>query len=66
MCVETPDGKLEQRAGGPGVLVAGGVPMVLTGTGTGPRRSVVLILQDATRPRSTPAADWTPRQLCRP
>jgi hypothetical protein len=65
MCVETPDGKHEQRAGEPGVLVRGGEPMVLTGTGTGPRRSVVLILQDATQPRSTPAHDWTPRQLCR-
>ena len=65
MCLETPEGRLEQRAGDPGVLVAGGLPMVLTGTGTGPRRSVVLILQDATRPRSTPATDWTPRHLCR-
>lgn len=66
MCVETPEGKVEQRAGDPGVLVRGGVPMMLTGTGTGPRRSVVLILQDATKPRSTAAADWTPRHLCRP
>lgn len=66
MCVETPEGKLEQRAGDPGVMVRGGVPMMLTGTGTGPRRSVVLILQDATKPRSTRAADWTPLHLCRP
>jgi quercetin dioxygenase-like cupin family protein len=66
MCLEIPKGKLTQRAGGRGVLVPGGVPMVLTGTGSGPRRSVVLILQDATQPRSSPAADWTPRQLCRP
>ena len=66
MCLETPDGKLEQRAGDPGVLVPGGAPMMLTGTGSGPRRSLVLILQDATRPRSTPAHDWTPRHLCGP
>lgn len=66
MCLETPEGKLEQRAGDPGVMVRGGVPMMLTGTGTGPRRSVVLILQDATKPRSTFAADWTPLHLCRP
>jgi len=65
MCVETPDGALTQHAGGPGVLVPGGVPMMLTGVGSGPRRSVVLILQDATKPRSTPATDWTPRRLCR-
>lgn len=66
MCLETPEGTLEQSAGEPGVLVKGGVPMVLTGTGAGPRRSVVLILQDATGSRSTPAPDWTPRDLCRP
>ena len=65
MCLETPAGTLEQHAGGPGVLVPGGVPMLLTGTGAGRRRSVVLILQDAARPRSTPAPDWTPRQRCR-
>jgi quercetin dioxygenase-like cupin family protein len=66
MCLETPDGKMEQRAEDPGVLVPGGVPMMLTGTGTGPRRSVVLILQDATQPRSVAAPDWTPRGLCHP
>ncbi|MHB1224642.1 MAG: hypothetical protein ACYC2G_11470 [Gemmatimonadaceae bacterium] len=66
MCVETPEGKSEQRAGDPGVVVPGGVPMMLTGTGSGPRRSLVLILQDATEPRSSPASDWTPRHLCTP
>lgn len=64
-CLETPDGKLEQRAGDPGVIVPAGLPMRLTGTGTGVRRSLVLILQDATKPRSTPAMDWTPKGLCR-
>ncbi len=64
MCLETPDGRLEQRAGDRGVLVPGGVPMRLTGTGTGVRRSIVLILQDATKPRSVPASDWMPRGLC--
>jgi hypothetical protein len=65
MCVETPEGKQEQSAGEPGIVVPGGLPMVLTGTGTGVRRSLVLILQDATKPRSTPAPDWTPKNLCR-
>jgi quercetin dioxygenase-like cupin family protein len=64
MCLETPDGRLDQKAGDPGVLVPGGAPMVLTGTGTGPRRSLVLILQSAIEPRSVPAPDWTPRNLC--
>ena len=64
MCLETPAGKLVQAARDSGVLVPAGVPMRLTGTGTGPRRSLVLILQDATQPRSTPAPDWTPGGLC--
>lgn len=65
-CLETPEGKLEQRAGAPGVLVRGGMPMILTGTGTGVRRSLVLILQDAAKPRSVLATDWTPVGLCQP
>jgi len=65
MCVETPAGKLVQRAGDPGVIVPAGPPMELIGTGTAVRRSLVLILQDASKPRSTPASDWTPKGLCR-
>lgn len=64
MCLETPSGRIVQGAGDPGVLVRGGAPMMLTGTGSTPRRSVVLILQDATMPRSTKATDWVPRGLC--
>jgi hypothetical protein len=63
-CLETPEGKLVQRAKGPGVMVTGGEPMMLTGTGTAVRRSLVLILQDASKPRSTPATDWSPSGLC--
>ena len=65
-CLETPEGKLVQRAGGPGVMVRGGPPMVLTGTGAGVRRSLVLILMDTGKPRSTVATDWTPTGKCRP
>jgi quercetin dioxygenase-like cupin family protein len=63
-CLETPDGKLVQRAGDSGVMVRGEVPMILTGTGNGVRRSLVLILQDAAKPRSMLATDWTPAGLC--
>ncbi len=66
MCLETPEGKLMQRAGDPPVMVRGGVPMILTGTGKSVRRSLVLILQDATKPRSVLASDWKPAGLCRP
>ena len=65
-CLETPRGKLVQRAKGPGVMVPGGEPMMLTGTGTGVRRSLVLVLHDATQPRSMLAADWKPAGLCQP
>jgi len=65
-CLETPEGKLVQRAGEPSVMVRGGVPMILTGTGKSVRRSLVLILQDATKPRSMLATQWTPAGLCRP
>jgi quercetin dioxygenase-like cupin family protein len=65
-CLETPKGKLVQRARGPGVMVPGGEPMILTGTGKGLRRSLVLILQDATQPRSIVATDWKPTGLCQP
>jgi quercetin dioxygenase-like cupin family protein len=63
-CLETPSGRLLQRAGEGGVIVPGGEPMRVTGIGTGVRRSLVLILQDATKPRNTHADDWTPRNLC--
>ncbi|GAC1656703.1 MAG: hypothetical protein NVS4B3_22600 [Gemmatimonadaceae bacterium] len=64
MCLETPEGTVRQRAGDPGKMVRGGLPMMLTGTGTGPRRSLVLILQDAAKPWLTVASDWTPKGLC--
>lgn len=64
MCLETPKGTVTQSAGGPGVMAYAGDPMELTGTGTGARRSLVLILQDSEKPRNTHADDWTPKGLC--
>jgi hypothetical protein len=66
MCLETPEGRMEQRGGGPPVMVRAGVPMQLTGTGRGQRRSLVLILQDSAQARATAVHDWTPLGLCRP
>jgi quercetin dioxygenase-like cupin family protein len=63
-CLETPRGKIVQRAGDPGMMVPGGDPMMLVGIGDTIRRSLVLILQDAGKPRQMLAPDWTPRGLC--
>lgn len=57
-------GALIHRAGDPGVMIPAGLPMILVGGSNGLRRSLVLILQDATQPRSTPATDWAPAGLC--
>jgi quercetin dioxygenase-like cupin family protein len=64
-CLETPEGKMVGRAGGSHVIVPGGPPMHLTATGTETRRALVLILHDSSQPATTPAADWTPKGLCR-
>jgi quercetin dioxygenase-like cupin family protein len=64
-CLETPDGKMVGRAGGPPVIVPGGPPMHLTATGTETRRALVLVLHDSTQPPTTPTSDWTPKGLCR-
>jgi quercetin dioxygenase-like cupin family protein len=64
-CLETPEGKMVGRAGGPPVIVPGGPPMHLTATGTETRRALVLILHDSTQKPTTPARDWTPKGLCR-
>ena len=65
MCVETPKGRFIQRPGDPAIIVPAGQPMELIGTGGSTRESLVLILQDASQPRSTTAHDWTPKGLCR-
>ena len=63
-CLETPNGKQVGRAGGPPVIVPDG-PMHLTATGTELRRSIVLILHDASQPAVTIVHDWTPKGLCK-
>jgi len=63
-CLETPNGKLLGRAGGPPVIVPAGPPMLLTGTGTEQRRALTLILHDSSQPPTTVVHDWTPKGLC--
>ena len=64
-CLETPDGVMVGRAGGPPVIVPAGPPMHLTATGTVERRSIVLILHDASQPATTVTHAWTPKGLCK-
>ena len=62
-CLETPGHKAIVRAGESGI-VPEGPPMMLTGTGTGERRSLVLILHDSAKPMTLPATDWKPTGSC--
>jgi quercetin dioxygenase-like cupin family protein len=64
-CLETPQGKQVGRAGGQHVIVPGGLPMHLTATGKEQRRSLVLILHDASRPATTIEDHWAPKGLCK-
>jgi quercetin dioxygenase-like cupin family protein len=65
MCLETPDGRLIGRAGGPPVIIPGGPPMHLTAIGTTIRRSLVLVLHDTSKPWTILATDWVPKGLCK-
>jgi quercetin dioxygenase-like cupin family protein len=62
-CLETPGGTLVARAG-QGAIVPAGPPMQLTGTGTGKRHALVLILHDSSQPFTIPVSDWTPTGAC--
>jgi quercetin dioxygenase-like cupin family protein len=62
-CLETPEGKQVGKKG-VSVIVPGGQPMRLSVTGTEQRRSLVLVLYDASQPWMTMASDWTAKGLC--
>jgi quercetin dioxygenase-like cupin family protein len=62
-CLETPEGKQVGRKG-VNVVVPGGQPMRLFVSGTEQRRSLVLVLHDASQPWMVMANDWTPKRLC--
>ena len=64
VCLETPDGKLTGHAG-ESTVVPGGPPMRLTITGTEQRRSLVIVLHDASKHWVINTTDWTPKGLCR-
>ena len=62
-CLETPDGARLVRAG-ESYVVPEGPPMLLAGTGAATRRTLALVLHDATQPWTIPAPDWTPTGRC--
>ena len=65
-CLETSDGRVQiGHAGGPPVIVASGLSMHLTATGTEPRRALVLILHHTAEPATTLVHNWTPTGLCK-
>lgn len=64
-CLETSEGVSIGHAGGPAVIVAGGLPMQLVATGTETRRAVVLILHDSSKPAVHLIHDWIPKGLCK-
>lgn len=64
-CLETPKGVFQQAAGGPGIIIPGGTPMRLTAIGKQTRFGFAAVIQDASKPFSSPALDWQPRDLCR-
>jgi hypothetical protein len=63
-CIETPEGTSLGRAGGDPVILDPGVPLQVTATGSEERRSLVLVLHDASKPPAMPVADWQPEGLC--
>ena len=62
-CLETPGGTQVGKVGHP-VIVPGGLPMELTATGKELRKSLVLILHDASKPPTSMEATWKPKALC--
>src|SRR5262245_44845280 len=62
-CLETPNGTIRARAG-QSAMVPAGPPMQLSGTGSGRRSALVLILHDAAQEAIIPADDWTPTGAC--
>ena len=64
-CLETSDGRVQiGRAGGPAVIVASGLSMHLTATGTEQRRALVLILHETSKSATALVHDWIPKGLC--
>lgn len=62
-CLETPDAIIVARAG-QGAVVRQGALMRLSTVGAEARRSIVLVLHDASEPWMTLDGSWTPKDSC--
>jgi len=64
-CLETPDGITVVRAG-ESALVRQGPEMMLSSVGTATRRTLILVLHDASQPWTVENTPWKPKGLCPP
>jgi quercetin dioxygenase-like cupin family protein len=64
-CLQTPDRTIIARAG-EGALVPEGPPMVLSSIGSETRRSVLVVLHDASKPWTAGHSGWQPEGPCDP
>jgi quercetin dioxygenase-like cupin family protein len=64
-CLETPEGITVVRAG-EGALVRQGPEMMLSSVGAVTRRTVLLVLHDASQPWIVENTPWKPKGLCPP
>jgi quercetin dioxygenase-like cupin family protein len=64
-CLETPDGISVVRAG-ESTVVRQGPDMVLSSVGSATRRTLVLVLHDASKPWTVETTTWKPKGLCPP
>ena len=62
-CLETPEG-IVRGAAGEAMMVRGGIPMQLFGTGTSVRKALVLIVHPTDEPLGTTEKEWRPKGLC--
>ncbi len=62
-CLETPEGVIRVAAG-QDMMVRGGIPMALFGTGSGTRRALVLVLHPTDQGWGMPHTGWQPTGAC--
>ena len=63
-CLETPAGKIVGRKGAD-IIAPEGAPMELVATGSEPRRGIVLVPHESSKPHTTVVTDWVSKGLCK-